>query len=132
MATAWIWEHPGDFRALLPRKLYRFFSPVERTTGETLNGSLLIAINLVYFCVLLLAAWGMWKLVQAHPLETWLVLILPVFYATFIALVFYGGARYALPIVPAISIGGANGLLVLAASLAERFGLHPHPAQPAN
>lgn len=110
MAFAWIKEHPAQFLALLPKKLLRFFSALETTTGQSgvSLGSVTTIINLIYWAFLLVASYGIYRLFRLKPFETALLLGVPILYNLFFALVFYGGSRYALPVMPAFLIGASH------------------------
>lgn len=113
MALTWIKEHPAQFLALLPKKLLRFFSAIETTTGrsEVSLGSATTILNLIYWAFLSVASYGLYRLFRLKPFETTLLLVMPILYNLFFALVFYGGSRYALPIIPAFLIGASHVLV---------------------
>jgi 4-amino-4-deoxy-L-arabinose transferase-like glycosyltransferase len=120
----WIETHPGDFLALVPRKLGRLWTPASFTThSERQSGRLAALLWVPYlpFLLLVLAGiagsvgrWRDWSLLYGVILSTCLA-----------AAVFAGGTRYSVPMVPALLVFCAAGLVVL---FSRASGRRPEPA----
>jgi 4-amino-4-deoxy-L-arabinose transferase-like glycosyltransferase len=100
----WIEENPGEALGLLPKKLYRFLSPVALETNSSPFGRAAILFDLLYTPFLLVALLGMWHNWRKPGALAAIVLIV-VYVLT--ALVFYGGTRVSVPIVPALLVFAA-------------------------
>lgn len=111
-AVQWIIHHPGDFISLLPQKFAKFFSPLAMGTSEDihLSGNLVFWVNVLYTLYLLLALGGA-ILLGIYQSKALLWLIAPIAYFTCIALIFFGGTRFSLPIAPSLCIIVAYGLV---------------------
>jgi len=112
-AWEWIKDHPKQFLQLLPRKLYKFMSPLETGTSENPLRKWAWPINLVYGSFLVLVLWGI-KLVW----NQWGgdVMVALIIYYTLLSLVFFGSTRFALPVMPAQVVLAS----VVATSLASK------------
>lgn len=103
----WITEHPVEAVSLLPKKMLKFFSPIEMETAGNLLGRLSMPINLVYGLFLLLVVWGAaWNV----KVKGAVVLMSVVLWYLITALIFYGGSRVALPAAPSLMILAAWGI----------------------
>jgi 4-amino-4-deoxy-L-arabinose transferase-like glycosyltransferase len=126
MALTWISENPRSFLALLPKKLVRFFSPLERTMGGVSEGLFAAVVSLTWYVLLLFAIYGIWVLQRQNPVAGALILVTPILYEALLILIFHGGSRYALPTIPILLIGGAS-TIVSAADHVRRRRRAPTP-----
>jgi len=102
-AVEWIVRHPGDFSRLALRKLMRLFSPLSVASYEQdYPLSLAGLVRGAYTAFLTLALMGaLWSLPRWRQVAIFYALILRVLLGT---VLFYGDARYTLPMVPALVI----------------------------
>jgi 4-amino-4-deoxy-L-arabinose transferase-like glycosyltransferase len=109
LALAWIGEHPAEFARLALVKLRRLLSPL--SVASTEEDYALVGAGLVrglYGAFLLLALAGF--VVTLARWRSLLVLYLLIVRVVASALLFYGDARYTLPMVPALVILAAAAL----------------------
>ncbi len=100
-ARRWIEENPREALLLLPKKLYRFLSPVALETENSPFGRAAILLDLLYAVFLFAALMGMWRNWRKNGALSAIVLVV-VYLLT--ALVFYGGTRVSIPAIPALLI----------------------------
>lgn len=105
----WIRGHPVEFLSLIPAKLSRLFSPMEMAESPKANflGRWELAITLVYWGFILLSVLGC---IVGWKKEVVKILLLLVGWYSLITIVFYGGTRFSMPIIPALIILAALGL----------------------
>ncbi len=118
LGLTWIREHPVQFIARIPLKVFKFYAPLETSNRGTMIVRLAPFINALYVVYYLLAAAGL--LLTARR---WRVYLLPYFfilYLTALAAFLYGGTRYGQPIQPFFMLFAAEAVVAL---LAGRFGL---------
>lgn len=118
LGLTWIREHPVQFIARIPFKVFKFYAPLETSNRGTMIVRLAPFINALYVVYYLLAAVGL--LLTARR---WRVYLLPYFfilYLTALAAFLYGGTRYGQPIQPFFMLFAAEAIVAL---LAGRFGL---------
>lgn len=108
-AAEWIRQNPGDYLALVPRKLYKFFAPAEMEHSGSPLGRWTWPVNLAYGLFLAVAAWGATRSWRRTPVLSATLVALIGWYVI-VALILYGGSRVALPIAPALVTFGAVGL----------------------
>ncbi len=101
MGMEWISNHPREFIALLPWKLYKLFSPAEMVGAGRPLGSWTLPLNVIYGVFLLFVAGGAivgWRL--NNHIVTLLVTLIA--WYVLITLILYGGTRFALPLAPGL------------------------------
>ena len=98
-AMQWIRENPASAIVNYFQKMQKFFSPITFETRSTPITRWAWVVDLIYLIFLALAGWGAWKTWRQIPGA---VLILLVLWYLLTALIFYGGSRVALPVVPAL------------------------------
>ena len=104
----WIRANPGRFLALLPQKAYKFFAPLERTTSGSLENKLAPVLNLAFGVLYLLALVGLIKTFARW--REWLIIYFLILLPLGLALVFFSGTRYGLPVQPFICLLAGVGL----------------------
>ena len=104
----WIRANPGRFLALLPQKAYKFFAPLERTTSGSLENKLAPVLNLAFGVLYLLALIGLIKTFARW--REWLIIYFLILLPLGLALVFFGGTRYGLPVQPFVCLLAGVGL----------------------
>ncbi|MBK8900841.1 MAG: glycosyltransferase family 39 protein [Anaerolineaceae bacterium] len=99
MGVQWISNHPQEFIALLPWKLYKLFSPAEMVGAGRPLGSWTLVLNVIYGVFLMFVAGGIivgWRLNK----ELITLLMTLIAWYILITLILYGGTRFALPLAP--------------------------------
>ncbi len=107
----WIRENPQQAFRLIPKKIYKFSSPIEFETQSNPFSELSVIINAIYWSFLVIALFGLW--VYQHRMPTMIIGALVLWYLID-AIVFFGGTRVALPVSPGFIIlaaGGVTGLV---------------------
>jgi 4-amino-4-deoxy-L-arabinose transferase-like glycosyltransferase len=111
----WIINHPGKFILLVPQKIYKFFSPLERTNQGTMDTKLAPFLYGAYMILYLLALAGFIRTISKW--RKWLLVLSMIVYPVGLAVIFFGGTRYGLVVQPFISIYSATGLVWLISNL---------------
>lgn len=104
-AARWIREHPREFAALLQKKLARLYG-FSKADGDRL--SIPLPVKLVHVAFMASAAAGL--AISARSWRSFVMLILLIAFTNFTTLVFSGGSRYLIPMLPALAVFGAAGL----------------------
>jgi hypothetical protein len=107
-ALQWIWQHPGEWIALLLRKMYYVIVP----TGPSyaLHSLRYRFASIASYALLLpLAAVGMWRL--AHGATAPGALLVLVASAVLVSLVFFPQERFRIPVIDPVLIISVGGLV---------------------
>ncbi len=108
----WIVGHPGDFARLALRKLVRLFSPLSVASYEQ-DYPLPLAglVRGIYTAFLILALVGaLWSLPRWREVAIFYALIVRVLLGT---VIFYGDARYTMPMVPSLVVFASVALVLV-------------------
>ncbi len=103
-AIDWISQHPMAALGNTIQKGVKFFSPLSFETSNIPVSRWVWVVNVIFILFLTMAGWGAWKTWRLIPGA---VLFLLVLWYLLMALVFYGGSRVALPVVPALIVFAA-------------------------
>jgi len=120
IGTEWIKQHPSRFVALIPRRLGKFYSPLETSNNGQMVTKIAPVILVGYTVYYLLAIAGLYTTGSAW--RRWLLVYLVIAYFSFLAAMLYGGTRYSIPIQPFIMLLASHALtiLILSPLLARR------------
>lgn len=106
-AREYITQNPDKIAPLMLAKVFKFFSPAEMETRDSVLGRWNGLINAAYVVFLLVAAFG--AIANRYQMPVILLSALIAWYLI-TALIFYGGTRVALPVVPALVILASLGV----------------------
>jgi hypothetical protein len=127
-ALDWIAMHPQDFFALIPRKLARLWSPASFTTqSDRRANSLTTLLWIPYIPFLFLVTLGI--VANLERWRSWLLMYGLIVTTNLIAILFSGGTRYSVPMVPALLVFSSVGLLTVFSRLA-RMQFHFEAEKP--
>jgi Dolichyl-phosphate-mannose-protein mannosyltransferase len=117
-AVHWITEDPLRFFGRMDDRLVRTFDPMTRLVHGTFGSvSLRWMVRGVWAVLLVIALWGL----NLHHRGPWLVPISLVAATLLLVVVFGGGFRFLVPVVPFLSIWGVAGMTdILTALLQDR------------
>jgi 4-amino-4-deoxy-L-arabinose transferase-like glycosyltransferase len=108
----WVKTHPVDFLALIPMKIARLWNPAVFTTHSDRYASPLRKLMWIpYLPFLALAAAGV--IFSLKNWKTWWLLYSILISTNITTVLFAGGTRYSIPMVPALLIFSSLGLLEL-------------------
>jgi 4-amino-4-deoxy-L-arabinose transferase-like glycosyltransferase len=111
-AVEQIRSDPLHTLSLLPRKLIKFFAPLETSNRGRIPTRLGPLVDLGWATFLGLAAWGAWR-VQNRSRQWWLVYAL-ILYPVLLTLAVYGGTRYGMVVYPYLFLLAAEPIAWLA------------------
>lgn len=104
-AIRWIREHPRDFLALLPKKLVRLYGFSKADGG---NLAIPLPVKFLYIAFMAVALTG--AFVSARAWRPHAVLFLLIVFTNVMTLIFSGGSRYLISMVPALVVFAGAGL----------------------
>jgi 4-amino-4-deoxy-L-arabinose transferase-like glycosyltransferase len=114
----WIRTHPSDFLTLIPKKLARLWSPASFTTHSDRRANPLTKLLWGPFIpFLLLVMVGI--AVSLSRWRRWFMLYSIILLTNFNTMIFFGGTRYSMPMVPALLIFSAMGILTVLSKVAS-------------
>ena len=116
-AIAWIRGHPRDYVRLLARKLIRLYGFTRAAAGENLGVPR--AVGLFQAVFLGSAVAGL--LLTVRQWRTLSVLLLLIIFTNVVTLLFSGGTRYTIPMVPSLVVLSAVAVVATARQLARAF-----------
>jgi 4-amino-4-deoxy-L-arabinose transferase-like glycosyltransferase len=112
--------HPGRVLARIPRKLAKFFAPLETSNRGRIPVRLGFLVDWGWAAFLGLALWGAVR--AARHFRTWLLIYLLILYPVGLTMVFYGGTRYGMVVYPYLFLLAAEPLVWLAGRLQAVLG----------
>jgi 4-amino-4-deoxy-L-arabinose transferase-like glycosyltransferase len=89
---------PVRLLTLVPKKIGKFFAPLETSNRGQIPLRLAPVVDLVWLAFLALAAWGFIRTVGRS--EKWVLIYLLILYPVGLAVVFYGATRYGMVVYP--------------------------------
>jgi 4-amino-4-deoxy-L-arabinose transferase-like glycosyltransferase len=122
----WIKANPGLWLELFPKKMGKFFSPVELETRNSPIEKISFLINIAYAIFLLVALYG---LVSCRGSLSSLLLAAIYLWYLITALAFFGGSRVALPVSPVIILFFSNAIVGLSQRLIRSQTLTTAPTK---
>ncbi len=124
LGADWIRAHPQEFIALIPLKLYKFFSPLETSNRGSMAVRLAVPLLVGAVLFYLLGVFGFIRTLRDWRL--WLLMYLLVAYPVVIAMVFYGGTRYGMAVLPQFMLFAAIAIEALLARFWPNRGTSQH------
>lgn len=112
----WMRSNPITALSLIPKKIIRFFSPIEFETRENPLGKTKLLVNGIYFIILMLACYGGYFIRKNLAAQ---IILAAILWYLLIAIIYYGGTRIALPVSPGLMIFGAAGVCNLVGRLVQ-------------
>jgi hypothetical protein len=110
-AIVWIREHPGDYLGLLARKLVRLYGFTRAEDARTLQ----VPPAVVLFHVLFLTAAAAGALLVIRHWRRCFLLLALIIFTNVTALLFSGGTRYTIPMIPSLALFAAVALVTVGA-----------------
>ena len=118
-AADWITTHPGDYLALLGRKIVRLYGLTRTAAGRDLRVPPAVSAFQAFF--LAAAAAGL-TLARRRWRALWIFVVM-ILFTNLIAVVFSGSTRYATPMIPSLALYA--GVALAAATARVRGALTP-------
>jgi 4-amino-4-deoxy-L-arabinose transferase-like glycosyltransferase len=110
---------PARILALIPRKMAKFFAPLETSNRGRLMLSLGPVVTAVWVAFLLIACLGF--LMAVRRSGDWFLVVLLVLYPLAVAMVFYGATRYGMVVYPYLFLLASVPLWQFATRLMARW-----------
>lgn len=121
----WAWQQirsdPKRFVALIPRKIGKFFAPLETSNRGRIPLRLGFLVDWGWTIFLGLAAWGGLRTVGRS--WKWVLICLLLLYPLGLTVVFYGGTRYGMVVYPYLFLLAADPLVWMAFRLKTALGI---------
>jgi len=119
-AVQQIRSDPARFLALMPRKIAKFFSPLQTSNRGRMVARLSVLVDGMWAAFLGLAVWGAFRTVGRS--RAWMLIYLLVLYPIALTAVFYGATRYGMVIYPYLFLLAADSLVWVARCVKARIG----------
>jgi 4-amino-4-deoxy-L-arabinose transferase-like glycosyltransferase len=110
-----IQSDPGQFLALIPRKMGKFFAPLETSNRGRFPLRFSFLVDWGWAAFLGLAVWGFLRTVNRS--REWVLIYLLILYPVGLAAVFYGATRYGMVVYPYLFLLAADPLVWVARRL---------------
>lgn len=107
-AVEQIRSDPGRFLALIPRKIVKFFSPLETSNRGRIPLNFGFLVDWGWGVFLALAGWGLLR--TTRRFGEWMLVYLLFLYPVGLTAVFYGGTRYGMVVYPYLFLFAASPL----------------------
>ena len=105
----WIKGNPGKFFKLVPLKIIKFFSPLERANKESIETRLAPIIYILFIGMYLFSLYGL--VTSFKDWCRWLILYFLILYSMGLSAIFLGDTRYGLVVQPFICILAGTGIV---------------------
>ncbi len=119
-AVAWIRQHPRDYAHLLVRKLVRLYGFTRAADGEDVH----VPRAVVWFQAALLTSAAAGLLLAIRLWRRLFLFLLLVFFTNLVTLLFSGGTRYTIPMVPSLVLFSAVAVAAASRHAARAFQWH--------
>jgi 4-amino-4-deoxy-L-arabinose transferase-like glycosyltransferase len=110
---------PGRILALIPRKVVKFFAPLETSNRGRVMLSLGPVVTAAWTAFLLIACLGF--LLTVRRSSDWILVALLILYPLAVAMIFYGATRYGMVVYPYLFLLASVPLWQVAARLMTRW-----------
>lgn len=107
---------PKRFLALIPRKIAKFFAPLQTSNRGQIPLRIGFLVNWGWAAFLGIAAWGLLRTMVDRPRE-WVLVYLLILYPVGLTAVFYGATRYGMVVYPYLFLLAADPLVWVASRL---------------
>lgn len=114
-----IQSDPRGFLSLIPRKIGKFFAPLETSNRGRIPLRLGLLVDWIWVAFLGLAGWGFLRTVGRS--WGWVLIYLLILYPVGLAAVFYGATRYGMVVYPYLFLLAADPLVWMAHRLKAAF-----------
>ena len=114
-AVSWIREHPRDYLALLGRKLVRLYGFTRAEDG----GNLQVSPAVVLFHMLFLVTAAAGVVLAVRQWRRCFLLLALVIFTNVTALLFSGGTRYTIPMIPSLTLFASVALVTVGAHVLQ-------------